>query len=145
VYGKLLKEVQEKKLEKLYEKLISPLSVVFRDIEYEGMLIDENKLQELKVQLGDMIVENRETLLKSDRVPPGMNLSSNEQLCLLLFSLQKDAEGEWVINDEYGFGLYPFEYTNKGQPSTNMETLTKIKSMVEEEYVKRGLSGKEGQ
>jgi hypothetical protein len=35
--------------------------------------------------------------------------------------------------------LYPFEFTKKGAPSTNEETLTKVKAMVEEEFTARGL------
>jgi DNA polymerase I-like protein with 3'-5' exonuclease and polymerase domains len=51
VYAKLLEEVRAKKLEKLYDKLISPLTVAFRDMEFEGLLIDEDKLNELDIEL----------------------------------------------------------------------------------------------
>ena len=51
VYGRLLEELQGKGLETLYEKLISPLTIAFRDIEFDGLLIDEDKVASLKSEL----------------------------------------------------------------------------------------------
>tara|TARA_R110000782_G_scaffold184388_2_gene274709 strand:+ start:79026 stop:79559 length:534 start_codon:yes stop_codon:yes gene_type:complete len=141
VYAKLIEEIQEKSLENLYLNLISPLSVVFRDIEFEGMLIDTDKLVEIKAELEEKIREVKVFLMDSPRIPKDANLASNQQLCQILFSLVKNNEKDWEVNDEFGFGLYPFAYTSKGQPATNDESLMKMKELVDKEYVKRGLSG----
>lgn len=148
VYAKLLDEIQDKGLEKLYEKLISPLTTVFRDIELEGIDVDTDRLEELKLELKEDIEEARNHLMDSPLVPDDINLASNLDLSKILFSIEKDkdADGDavWNIIDDVGFGLYPFKYTGKGAPVTDAETLKKLHDMVEEEYVKRGLSGKEG-
>ena len=39
VYVKLLEEVRHKKLEHLYEKLIAPLTVAFRDMEFSDIWV----------------------------------------------------------------------------------------------------------
>ena len=65
---------------------------------------------------------------------------TSHQLIKVIYSFDKNDDGEWVQVEDFGLGLYPFEFTKKGAPSTNEETLTKVKSMVEEEFVSRGLS-----
>lgn len=143
VYLKLIDEVRDKGLEKLYEKLISPLSVAFSEMELEGMLIDQEKLQEIKSDLTRKIEDVEADLKKSPLVPEEINLNSSQQLCKVLFSLVKNSETkEYEVVDGVGFGLYPFEFTAKNQPSTSEETMTKLHSMVEAEYVKRGLNEK---
>ena len=51
----------------------------------------------------------------------------------------RDDDGQWIQVEDFGLGLYPFEFTKKNAPSTNEETLTKVKAMVEEEFTARGL------
>jgi len=139
VYAKLLDEVRQKKLEKLYEKLISPLTTAFRDMEYEGLLIDEDKLNELDVELEEKIRLADIALREAAGLGEEDNLNSTAQLVNIIYSFKKDEKGEWVQVDDFGLGLYPFDFTKKGAPSTNEETLTKVKIMVEEEYSRRGL------
>jgi DNA polymerase I-like protein with 3'-5' exonuclease and polymerase domains len=139
VYAKLLDEVRQKKLEKLYEKLISPLTIAFRDMEYEGLLIDEDKLNELDVEIEEKIRLADIALRESAGLGEEDNLNSTAQLVNIIYSFKKDEKGVWVQVDEFGLGLYPFDFTKKGAPSTNEETLTKVKIMVEEEYTRRGL------
>jgi len=67
------------------------------------------------------------------------NLNSTNQLVKIIYSFEKNDDGEWIQVDDFGLGLYPFEFTKKGAPSTNEETLTKVKAMVEEEFTARGL------
>lgn len=139
VYAKLLDEIRQKKLEKLYEKLISPLTIAFRDMEYEGLLIDEDKLNELDVEIEEKIRLADIALREAAGLGEEDNLNSTAQLVNIIYSFKKDEKGEWVQVDEFGLGLYPFDFTKKGAPSTNEETLTKVKIMVEEEYTRRGL------
>lgn len=148
VYAKLLNELEQKNLVHLYENLISPLTTIFRDIELEGILIDTDRLEELKGELEQKIHEVKEVLMDSELIPPDINLSSNHDLCKIFFSVEKDKneDGEpvWNIIEDVGFGMFPFKYTGKGAPQTDEEVISKMHDMVEEEYVKRGLSGKKG-
>ena len=140
VYVKLLDEVRQKGLEKLYDKLIAPLSVAFMDMEYEGLLIDEDKLNQLDSELQNKISSSDAALREAAGLESGTNLNSTNQLIKVIYSFEKNEEGEWIQVEDFGLGLYPFEFTKKGAPSTNEETLIKVKSMVEEEFVSRGLS-----
>jgi DNA polymerase I-like protein with 3'-5' exonuclease and polymerase domains len=141
VFHKLLDMLKEKKLDRLYERLISPSIPVFRDMEYEGLLIDTNKLAELKEKIKAKITLLEENLRKSKGLPPNSNLNSDQHLVRILFSLVKNKKTkEWDVDPEYGFGLYPFNITDAGQPQTNDETLVMLRDMIDEEYVKRGLN-----
>lgn len=142
IYGKLLEEVQNKNLEKLYEKLISPISSVFAEMEYSGMYIDEVELEKLGKELEALIQSQKDLLLKSDRIPEGMKLSGHD-LLKILFSLEKDKDDKWEqITPNIGFGLYPLERTKTGQPATSEEVMDKISDMVTEEFIRRGLNEK---
>ena len=84
--------------------------------------------------------------MDSPLIPPELNLGSNNDLCKILFSVEKDKDVDgdpvWNIVENVGFGLYPFKYTGKGAPTTDAEVIKKMHELVEEEYVRRGLSGK---
>ena len=139
VYAKLLQEVKDKGLEKFYEKLISPLAIAFRDMEYEGLLIDKDKLDQLDEELLLKIKEAEHHLKEAAGLEDVVNLNSTQQLINVIYSFTKDTKGNWNQTEDFGLGLYPFEFTKKGAPSTNEETLNKVKNMVEEEFVSRGL------
>jgi len=139
VYVKLLHEVRKKKLEGLYEKIISPLAIAFRDMEYEGLLIDVDKLDQLDVELIEKIEVADRELREAAGLDEETNLNSTTQLISVIYSFAKSDDGEWLQSEDVGLGLYPFEFTKKGAPSTNEETLSKVKNMVEEEFISRGL------
>lgn len=142
IFHELYKLVDKEGLIPLYQHLIVPLISIFKEMEIDGLIIDQGKLQELKSQLEEKIREAESSLKVSDLVPDEINLNSNQQLCKVLFSLEKDKEsGQYVRVEDVGFGLYPFEFTGKDQPSTSAETLEKVKDMVFEEYMKRNLHG----
>lgn len=141
VYSHLLKEVENVGLVKLYEKLISPLSVVFSEIEYNGMSVDQDKLKELKDAISNKISDIEKELTQSPRIPENISLTSAQDICKILFSLEKNKETkEWEVNESFGFGLYPIFKTKTGQPQTNEESLTKLKELVDKEYARRGLN-----
>ncbi len=94
------------------------------------------ELQE-KIKLADI------ALREAAGLEEGSNLNSTNQLVKIIYSFEKNDEGEWVQVDDFGMGLYPFEFTKKGAPSTNEETLTKVKAMVEEEFAARGLKSEQ--
>jgi|TARA_S200002703_G_scaffold153135_1_gene154335 DNA polymerase I-like protein with 3'-5' exonuclease and polymerase domains len=140
VYHKLLQELEERKLGKLYEKLIAPLTMAFRDIEFEGLEIDEGKLEELGVELQDKIVKAERALREAADLDDEINLNSTKDLIKVIFSLERNKETKkYEVLEDFGLGLYPVEFTKKGAPSTNVETLVKVGQMVEEEFLSRGL------
>jgi DNA polymerase I-like protein with 3'-5' exonuclease and polymerase domains len=140
VYHKLLQELEERKLGKLYEKLIAPLTVAFRDMEFEGLQIDEEKLEELGAELVDKIAKAERALRDAADLDNEINLNSTKDLIKIIFSLSKnDKTKQYEVVEDFGLGLYPFQFTKKGAPSTNEETLVKVAQMVEEEFVSRGL------
>lgn len=138
IYAKLLEELQEKKLEKLYENLISPATVIFRDMEYDGILIDQEKLQQLKGNMEAKLGAIKSDMLSCNGLPSNPNFSSSQDLIKILYSLERDKETkEWQVSNDFGFGLYPFSKTDKDQPQTNEETLVQLKELVDKEYLKR--------
>jgi hypothetical protein len=144
IYGKLIQEIRAKGLEKLYEKIIAPVSTIFRDMEYEGILIDENQLKILKDQITSKLNDITNRMLSVEGVPEGSALTGNN-LITILYSLKKDKEKkQWVIDESSGFQLYPFAMTDKGQPQTDEEALVKLKEMVDREFLRRGLNEKQG-
>ena len=140
VYHKLLQELEERKLGKLYEKLIAPLTMAFRDIEYEGLEIDEVKLEELGAELEDKKGKAERALRDAAGLDDEINLNSTRDLIKIIFSLEKkDKAKEYTVIEDFGLGLYPFQFTKKGAPSTNEETLVKVGQMVRDEFTARGL------
>jgi DNA polymerase I-like protein with 3'-5' exonuclease and polymerase domains len=143
IYKHLLEELKKKNLEGLFEKLISPSIPIFRDMEYDGLLIDTKKLAELKEKIQEKLKMFEHNLTKSEGVPSDANFGSDRDLIKILYSLDKDPETkEWIISDAFGFQLYPFNKTDKGQPQTNDETLVLMRDMIEKEYSRRGLNAK---
>lgn len=141
VYVKLSEEVRQRGLEKLYERLIAPLTMAFRDMEFEGLLIDEDKLEELGAELVDKIAKAEAALREAVNLGDDINLNSTKDLIKVIFSLEKNKDTkQYEVVEDFGLGLYPVEFTKKGAPSTNVDTLVKVGQMVEEEYVARGLN-----
>lgn len=141
IFEKLKGELEDKKLLKLYEKLIAPAIPVFRDMEYEGFLIDVDELAKLKDQIKTKLDTLEKDLTNSKYIPPGVNLNSSQQLVQVLFSMVRDKKTkEWNVDRTYGFGLYPFQMTEKGQPQTSDEVIVQLKDLVDEEYARRGLN-----
>ena len=69
-----------------------------------------------------------------------INLNSTKDLIKVIFSLERNKETKkYEVLEDFGLGLYPVEFTKKGAPSTNVETLVKVGQMVEEEFLSRGL------
>jgi DNA polymerase I-like protein with 3'-5' exonuclease and polymerase domains len=108
VYAKLLEEVRQKKLEKLYDKLIAPLTIAFRDMEFEGLLIDEDKMNELDQQLQEKIKLADIALRAAAGLEEDANLNSTNQLVKIIYSFEKNDDGEWIQVDDFGLGLVSF-------------------------------------
>ena len=140
VFTRLYKELEDSGLVNLYQYLISPLQKIFAEIEFDGLLISEEKLAELKKQLEESLEKYKAKMLDGY---PGINLGSARDLIKIIYSLElREEEGkdpEWTILDDFGLGLYPPTRTDKDQPKTDEDSLKTLRTMLDEEAVKRGL------
>tara|TARA_R110000772_G_scaffold238180_4_gene350205 strand:+ start:232 stop:771 length:540 start_codon:yes stop_codon:yes gene_type:complete len=142
IYSVLLKELEDRKLVKLYEHLLSPLASLFSRIECEGLLICPKELEQLDKDLTKKMESTLIKLKAYSGVEEEDNMASTADLIKILFSLQKkdkskDAEFELV---EQGYGMFPLKMTDKDKPSTDVESLSKLKGLLNEEISKRKLN-----
>ena len=105
LYYKFEEMLQDTERWKLYEKLISPISDPFLEMEYNGQEVSSeivseigNKIYQDKVDQEDILSELPEIKGK------GYNLNSSKDQISVLFL------------DEEGFGLYPPKFTDGENP-----------------------------
>ena len=103
-------KVKEQQLEKLYNEVEVPLVPVLAEMEYNGVLIDKDFLNQYSKELTEDIFNIREKIYKE--VGEEFNLDSPKQLGTMLF-------GKMEIP-------YKGKKTKTGQYSTNEETLLKL-------------------
>lgn len=124
-------EVFKDKLIKLdlyhyYSNLISPLIPVLAEIELQGMMVDEQRLDHAMPLVEESVKKAKEKLYTYPQVKPEDNLASIADLVNILF-IRED-----------GFGLYPpFRTKKKGDPQVDKNTLETLESLIEEELEKR--------
>lgn len=134
IFNHLESELEQKKLDKLYQKLIVPLTPILLEMEYNGLLIDESKLESLDKRMKAKIADIEDKMRES---AGDFNFESSADLIKILFSLEKNKDTkDWNVV-EGGFGIFPFAFTAKGQPSTDDETLVLLKELIDKEYHKR--------
>ena len=105
IYHRLLEDLQEKKLVHLYENLISPLTTIFAEMEFNGIIIDQDELAKLKKEISEKLAKTEADLRSLPFVPPDINLNSNADQVKVLFSLVRDKKTkEWNIDESVGFG-----------------------------------------
>jgi len=119
----------ESKLEKptllLLEESLSPANPIFAEMEYEGMLVDKDKLGEVGKALKDKNIEDNDQLYEYSQVKKADNLASNKDLIEILYTR------------EGSFEVYPPDRTAKGAPSVSAPTLKLLLEYVNEELSKR--------
>lgn len=136
IFKKLDKKLHELKMANLYDKLMVPAVEFFKDMELDGLLISNDKVEELGKQLKDDIVEKEDKLFGYSEVTKTYEITSTDDLIKILFSADK--KGNIV---EGGFNLYPPITSDKtGSPSTSAEALEILLEQLEEEINKRGLN-----
>jgi len=140
IFNLLDAKLDELGLNKLYKQLIEPITTIFLDMEYNGILIDKDELERLKGEMEAFLKSRIEEISKVPGYPKDANLASNDDLIKILYSLKKSEDGkDWILDETSGMGLYPTSRTDKGQPQTNEDTLTDLKALIDQEVVKRGL------
>jgi DNA polymerase I-like protein with 3'-5' exonuclease and polymerase domains len=126
IYHILYEKMQELKMDKLYDNIISPAINEFADIEYQGIPVSTNKLQEVGKVLKDANIESEDFLYTCKGVQKTDNLSSNNNLIEIMYTR------------EGGLELYPPDKTSKGSPSVSAPTLTILLDFINEELEARG-------
>ena len=107
------------------DKLLSPLFPVFADIEYRGLDVSLDELGVVGRTLNQLLMDIEDELYVSNKVAKTANLMSTKDLMDILYS------GD-------GFGFYPPVMTDKGNPSTNKQSLDILLTQIDEELEKRG-------
>lgn len=138
IYNLLIKDLERLGGLKLYESLISPITEVFADIEYNGMDVDPNEVKNLdkilKQNLKDLEVELREI----SEVGDDFNFNSVKQVAQLLYVNSLGEVYNFEQINRKCFGLYPPDRTEKGDPATDSDTLNLTLIHIAEELNKRG-------
>jgi DNA polymerase I-like protein with 3'-5' exonuclease and polymerase domains len=119
-----------------YKYVITPITSIFTDLEYRGILIDPNSLEAIGTRMKKHMEKLELDLLESSPIE-NPNFASNEDLIKILFSLKKVGKS-WEV-DNVGFGVFPPALTEKGQPSVDADTLSDLKNLIDKEVVKRGI------
>lgn len=110
LYHYLKPQIEEKNLQKLYNEVELPLVSVLAEMEYNGVLIDKDFLNQYSKELTKDIFNIREKIYKE--VGEEFNLDSPKQLGTMLFDKMEIP--------------YKGKKTKTGQYSTNEETLLKL-------------------
>jgi len=126
IYHILYERMQELGMTKLYDNVISPAINEFADIEYHGINVSTNKLNEVGKVLRDANIEAEDFLYTCKGVQKTDNLSSNNDLIEVMYTR------------EGGLELYPPDKTAKGSPSVSAPTLTIILDFINQELESRG-------
>ena len=109
----------------LLENVLSPANEIFSDMEYNGLDVSPDKLDDVGRELRIDNVNQMDDLYVFSEVKTGDNLSSMNDLREVLYTR------------EGGFELYPPDKTAKGIPSVSAPTLKIILEDVSEELAKR--------
>jgi DNA polymerase I-like protein with 3'-5' exonuclease and polymerase domains len=123
-------DLVEEKLEELdvlpfVEKVLSDSLETFAEMEYEGLRVSQDKLQQLTKELRGLTLNQEDELYEYPQVIKTDNLSSNNDL-IDIFYLR-----------EGGFEFYPPDKTAKGSPSVSAPTLKVLLEQINKELVRR--------
>jgi DNA polymerase I-like protein with 3'-5' exonuclease and polymerase domains len=102
-----------------------PSLETFAEMEYNGLIVDEDKLESVGRQLRSKNIDDEDSLYSCKGVLTTDNLSSNNDLIEILY-----------LREE-GMGLYPPDRTGKGKPSVAAPTLKLLLEHIEEELQTR--------
>lgn len=125
IYELLLEKLEENGTYNTFDKLLSPLFPVFAEIEFAGLDVNPNELDNVGRTLMNLLVDIEDGLYMTDKVAKTANLTSTADIIQVLYT-------------EEGFGFYPPKITEKGKPSTDKQTLDTLLDQIDMELEKRG-------
>ena len=128
IYEKLLDLITPQGSDKTMELLMVPLSETFAEVEFRGMEVSFDAIDDVGASIQSKIDAIREKLysnrcVETEEEP--LNIKSTGDMIEILY-------------DPKRFGLYPPKVTGKNKPSTDKECLNSLISMIEEELESRG-------
>lgn len=118
-------QLKDLELHHLYDTLIAPMTPVFAQIEYHGLMVDNNTLDKLNSELEAKINQKHQEIKSIPEVAAEDNMNSSADLVDILFTR------------ENSFQLYPPVTTAKGKPSVNSECIEVLLEQIEEELESR--------
>jgi len=126
LFNLIEEKIRELGMEGLITKLIMPSLSTFSEMEYEGMLVSEDKLEEVGRHLRVSNIDEEDALYGFEEVKTSDNMASNNDLIEILYT-REDA-----------FEMYPPDRTAKGTASVSAPTLKLLLEHIEEELKRRG-------
>ena len=126
VFNVLQQKLKEMGVHKFYEKVLAPANTVFVEPEWEGLRVCPDKLKLVGKSLNDAIIDVHDSLYAFGQLDKEENLASTLDLRGIFYT------------KESGFGLYPPDKTEKGEPSVSKPTLDILLGQIKKELVSRG-------
>jgi len=125
LYDLIMERLEGQPVLNLIENVVMPSLETFAEMEYNGLIVDTEKLESVGRQLRSKNMDEEDAIYDCDGVKNTDNLSSNNDLIDILY-LRED-----------GMGLYPPDRTGKGKPSVSAPTLKLLLEHIEEELQTR--------
>lgn len=110
----------------LLKHVVMPSLSNFAEMEWEGLIVDQEALGKVGRQLSSKNIDREDDLYTCKGVTVKDNLSSNNDLIEILYTR------------EDSMGLYPPDRTSKGKPSVSAPTLKLLLEHIDEELERRG-------
>ena len=130
IFHLLEEKLKEQGCWDVMEKLLSPTLPSFADMEFGGLDVDPNVLDEVGRSLDMQQMMAEDDLLMHEKVFKGANLNATVDLRKILYL------------DEGGLCLYPPKRTGKGEPSTDKASLDMLLDYLNEELEERAKKSK---
>jgi DNA polymerase I-like protein with 3'-5' exonuclease and polymerase domains len=121
LFDLIMERLEGEPVMKLIENVVMPSLETFAEMEYNGLIVDTDKLGSVGRQLRSKNMIEEDALYLCEGVKNTDNLSSNNDLIDILYT-----------RDD-GMGLYPPDKTAKGKPSVSAPTLKLLLEHIEEE------------
>ena len=125
LYDLIMEKFEGDPVMTLIENVVMPSLETFAEMEYNGLIVDTEKLDSVDRQLRAKNMDEEDSLYSCEGVKKTDNLSSNNDLIEILYLR------------EGSMGLYPPNRTGKGKPSVAAPTLKLLLEHIEEELQTR--------
>jgi DNA polymerase I-like protein with 3'-5' exonuclease and polymerase domains len=125
LYDLIMERLEGQPVLNLIENIVMPSLETFAEMEYNGLIVDIEKLESVGCQLRSKNMDEEDAIYYCDGVKNTDNLSSNNDLIDILY-----------LREE-GMGLYPPDRTGTGKPSVSAPTLKLLLEHIEEELQTR--------
>lgn len=133
LYQEFMFRLEDEKMDKIFYKVYIPFLQVLYDMEETGVSVDLEHLEEMRKDIDEDMEQLEYRITELAGVE--FNVSSNQQLCELLFGYRKkdksgnvsDKVNEHIIKNSFGFRV--LSTTNGGAPQVNSDVLWKLSNM----------------